>query len=64
MELTAEYSGMSMTDQLKHKIVELGGTPKFGYTCKVPPVSTNAWKNKDWVKWIEQTGGFYEKKEK
>jgi len=55
---------MSMTDQLKHKIVELGGTPKFGYTCKVPPVSTNAWKNKDWVKWIEQTGGFYKKEKK
>ena len=49
--------------KFKRKVVEHCGTSEYGYTMKVPPVCTDAWDVDDWIKWIEETGGFYAKVE-
>jgi hypothetical protein len=29
------------------------------YNCEVPPVCTAYWNEDDWIRFIEETGGFY-----
>ena len=31
------------------------------YNCEVPPVSTAYWNEDDWIRFIEKTGGFYDR---
>jgi hypothetical protein len=51
-----------MDYKLKRKVVEENGTDDYGFTMKVPPVSPSVWDTDDWIKWIENTGGFYIKR--
>lgn len=54
--------GGVMRSKLKREVVEQGGTPEYGYTMQVPPVSHSLWDTADWIKWIDSTGGFYTKR--